>query len=65
MNSMLRKGCSSYVADLVEGDDVGMLQLGGGGGFLLEALQFVGVGEAAAADHLQGDDAIEADMREP
>ncbi len=49
-------------AGLVQGDDAGVLQLGGGGGLGVEAVAVVGVGESAAEDHLQGDGAVEADV---
>jgi hypothetical protein len=50
------------LADLVDGDDVGVLEAGGGPGFLLEAAHVGFVGELPAQDHLQGDDAVEADL---
>jgi hypothetical protein len=48
------------LADLVDGNDVGMIHQSGGGRFLAKALHFRRRGELPAEDHLQCDKAIEA-----
>ena len=48
------------LADLVDLDDVGMAEPGDGLGLDPEAGEVVGAGLAAAADHLEGDQAVQA-----
>ncbi len=45
---------AAVLADLVDGDDVGVLQIGGGLGLAEEPLHFVRAGQGAGADHLEG-----------
>jgi len=46
------------VAELVDGDDVGMLEGAGGTRFLIEALEKIRLRALAAGDGLQGDEAV-------
>jgi hypothetical protein len=50
------------LADLVDGDDVRMIEVGRRLGLSVEALDFRFAGELAGQDHLEGDDSIEADL---
>ena len=47
------------LAHLVDGDDVGVFELGGGAGFAQEAFDGIGVPEQAGAHHLEGDDPVQ------
>jgi hypothetical protein len=47
------------LADLVDGDDVGVVERGDGLGLPAEALALLGGGQLAREDHLEGDDAVE------
>ncbi len=49
-------------ADLVDGHDVRVVEVGGGLGLGAEALHFRLGSETAGKDHLEGDDAVEADL---
>jgi hypothetical protein len=53
-------GAAVVLADLVDVDDVGVLELGGGLGLAAEAGPVVFVGVLAGADHLQGDRPLQA-----
>lgn len=50
------------LADLVDGDDVRVVEVGGGLGLGAEALDLGVAGEAAGENHLEGDGAVEADL---
>ena len=50
------------LADLVDRHDVGVVHLGGGLGLDPEPLHVGRGGELAGADHLQGDDPLEAGL---
>ncbi len=49
----------AILADIMDGDDIGMLQAGGGIGFLAEATQKIFVVGEAFMQHLYGDDPAE------
>src|SRR5262249_2044194 len=46
---------AAFAADGEDGDDVGVVQLGGGAGLVLEALQLAGVEGGGEGQHLEGD----------
>ena len=46
-------------ADVVDGDDVGMVQCGGGAGFQFKAAKMVGIGAGGGADQFEGNIASE------
>jgi len=48
-------GNGAFKADIVDGENVGMVQSGGGARLLFEAAQMVGVGAGGGPDQLQGD----------
>ena len=50
------------LADLVDGDDVGVIEVGNRLGLVAEPEEVVARGEPAGQDHLQGDRAIEAPL---
>src|SRR5262245_34494225 len=50
------------LADLVDLDDVRMLELGDGFGLATEAAALLGAGVGAGCYHLEGDQAIQADL---
>ena len=50
------------LADIVNGDNVGMVEQGGRLGFQTEAGHVFGQGQTAGADHLEGDDSVERAM---
>ena len=50
------------LADLVNGNDVGVTKFGGGGGFGLEAADAGFIGELPGEDEFNSDDAVEADL---
>ena len=52
-------------ADVVDGDDVGMLEGGGGARFLREAAQPVGIARGPGRQDLDGDVALEARVTRP
>ena len=54
---------AAQLVDLVDLHDVGVLELGDGLGLQSEAGQVVLAGVVARQDHLEGDDAVEADCR--
>ncbi len=58
-------GPAVALAGVVDGDDVGMVEEGGGADFRLEAGKVFRRGELAAQDHLQGDGALEAAVPGP
>ena len=45
---------AAMLADLVDGDDVGVLQVGGGFGLAQKSFDLVRAGQGAGADHFQG-----------
>ena len=53
-------GAALMLADLVNGNDLRMVHLGGRLRLVVKALQFGGRGEPAREDHLQGDETVEA-----
>jgi hypothetical protein len=57
-----KEGLAAGLAHLVDGDNVDMAQAGDGLGLGLEAGHFHPVGVHAGADHLEGDEALEADL---
>ncbi len=52
-------------ADFMDGDDGRMAQAGGGAGFRVESDDVQLAGQDPSADHLDGDEAIEADLAGP
>src|SRR5262245_59616765 len=53
---------SLMLADLVDGDNVRVLEVSGGTGLGVKALQVLLAGELPRKDHLEGDHAIKADL---
>ena len=50
------------LADLVDGDDAGVIEQGDGLGLVPEAAEFVVAGEESGPDHLQRNLAVEGDL---
>ena len=53
------------LADLVDRHDAGMVEVGGGLGLEVEALDLVVAGELAGEDHLERDGPVQADLPGP
>ncbi len=53
---------SLVLADLVDWDNVGMVEMGGGLGLALEALHVLVGGQLSGEDHLKGHGSVEADL---
>ena len=53
---------AGFVDDVMDGDDVGVVERGGGLGFLEEALAEGGIGGLVGAEDLEGDRAIELEV---
>src|SRR5207249_6698144 len=53
---------AAFAADAVDGNDVRMLQRGGGAGFVLEALQLARVHGSGERQYLESDATIEGDL---
>ena len=53
---------AAFTADEVNGNDVLMLQVSGGLGFILEALELAGVQGASEPQDLEGDSATQRDL---
>ena len=49
-------------AEIIDRHDAGMVELGGGFGFLVKALHLLRGRPEAGADHLEGDDALQFDL---
>ena len=56
-------GRAVVFADIVDGKNVGMVERGGGAGFLGEALQAFGIGGEGSGENFDGDVAVEAGSR--
>src|SRR5262249_53889549 len=56
---------AGVLADLVDRDDPGVVELGDGLGLVLEPAELEGAGPGAGADHLEGDGPVEAELPGP
>ena len=59
------EGAAFVRADVVDDEDVGVIELGGGAGFLLEAREAVGIRGEAGVNDLDGDVAPESRVPRP
>ena len=55
----------AFACDVVDGDDVGVLECGGGAGLLLESAAALRVGQAVRWEDLQGDVAVQTRVMGP